>query len=87
MPSPYNAQFDSAKLLLRFEVEIPGKIDAISPVVDRVMELLGSIGCGQGNEFAIETALPWRMPCFMVANKIPASRFNVQSIATKRVRS
>jgi serine/threonine-protein kinase RsbW len=57
MPSPDNAQFDGAKLLLRFEVEIPGKVDAISPVVDQVMELLGSMGCGQGKEFAIETAL------------------------------
>lgn len=52
-----HAEFDSAKLLLRFEVEIPGKVETISPLIDRVMELLGNTRCGNGKEFAIETAL------------------------------
>lgn len=57
MPSPTKAEFDSAKLLLRFEVDIPAKVEAISPIVDHVMKVAGSIDCGKGNEFAIETAL------------------------------
>lgn len=51
------AEFDSAKLLMRFEVDFSADVNAISPLVERVMTLFASIGCGHGKEFAIETAL------------------------------
>lgn len=57
MASSLKAEFDSAKLLLRFEVSIAADVNAISPLVERVMELVSSIGCADGKEFAVETAL------------------------------
>lgn len=57
MSQSLKTEFDSANLLLRFEVSFAADVNAISPLVDRVMALVGSIGCGQGKEFAVETAL------------------------------
>jgi len=53
--APIDFQCDD--LIVRFDVELPGEATAISPVVDRVLALTRDMGCAQGKEFEIETAL------------------------------
>ena len=51
------AEFECARLAVRLDTELPGDAAAITPVVDRVLELVRETGCAQGKEFEIETAL------------------------------
>jgi serine/threonine-protein kinase RsbW len=44
-------------MTVQLDVTIPGHASSISPVVDRVLELARDMGCAQGKEFEIETAL------------------------------
>jgi serine/threonine-protein kinase RsbW len=41
----------------RLRVQVPARLDAISPAVERVMAAVGAMDCARGKEFAIETAL------------------------------
>jgi len=50
-------EFDRDDLLVRLDVTVPGDPAAISPVVDRVIELVKSLECAAGKEFEIETGL------------------------------
>ena len=50
-------EFECDNLAVRLDVELPGDAAAISPVVDRVLALTKDVGCAQGKEFEIETAL------------------------------
>jgi serine/threonine-protein kinase RsbW len=50
-------EFDTRDLLVRLDVTIPGDAAAISPLVDRVIELVRSLECAAGKEFEIETGL------------------------------
>jgi len=50
-------QFECDDLIVRLDVELPGDAAAITPVVDRVLALARDVGCAQGKEFEIETAL------------------------------
>ena len=50
-------EFECDNLIVRLDVELPGEAAAISPVVDRVLALTRDMGCAQGKEFEIETAL------------------------------
>ncbi len=50
-------EFECDNLAVRLDVELPGDAAAISPVVDRVLALTRDVGCAQGKEFEIETAL------------------------------
>jgi len=50
-------EFECDNLAVRLDVELPGEAAAISPVVDRVLALTRDVGCAQGKEFEIETAL------------------------------
>jgi len=50
-------EFECASLAVRLDVELPGDAAAITPVVDRVLNMVREIGCAQGKEFEIETAL------------------------------
>jgi serine/threonine-protein kinase RsbW len=50
-------EFACENLAVRFDVELPGAASAITPVVDRVLELVRDSRCAQGKEFEIETAL------------------------------
>ena len=50
-------EFDCDGLAVRLDVELRGEAAAISPVVDRVLKLVGETGCVRGKEFEIETAL------------------------------
>lgn len=56
-PGELPVEFECGDLLVRFDVELPGDAAAITPVVDRVLELVRDAGCAQGKEFEIETAL------------------------------
>ena len=55
LPAPI--EFECKDLIVRLDVELPGDAAAISPVVDRVLALTRDVGCAQGKEFEIETAL------------------------------
>ncbi len=50
-------EFECQDLIVRLDVELPGEAASITPVVDRVLELVRDVGCAQGKEFEIETAL------------------------------
>jgi serine/threonine-protein kinase RsbW len=56
-PNKSRCEFDSRTLILRHDVKIRADVNAISPVVDEVLKLAREMGCGEGKEFAIETAL------------------------------
>jgi len=49
--------FDSSDLLVKLDLTLPGQVDAISPVVERVMQVVTAMGCAAGKEFEIELAL------------------------------
>jgi len=44
-------------MMVQLDVTIPGHASWISPVVERVLQLARDMGCAQGKEFEIETAL------------------------------
>jgi serine/threonine-protein kinase RsbW len=50
-------EFDRDDLLVRLDVTLPGDPGAISPLVDQVIEMVKSMECAAGKEFAIETGL------------------------------
>ena len=52
-----NCEVDCKNLILHVSVNIAADIAAISPLVDRVMELLTVMKCGSGKEIEIETSL------------------------------
>ena len=50
-------EFESKKLILRFDATIEGRPDAIAPIVDGVMNLVQAMGCAAGKELDVEMAL------------------------------
>jgi serine/threonine-protein kinase RsbW len=50
-------EFACGDLLVRFDLELPGVSSAISPVVEKVLEVVNQSGCAQGKEFEVETSL------------------------------
>jgi serine/threonine-protein kinase RsbW len=50
-------EFECATLAVHLDTEVPGDAAAITPAVDRVLELVRETGCARGKEFEIETAL------------------------------
>ncbi|MBI1749563.1 MAG: ATP-binding protein [Acidobacteria bacterium] len=54
MPS---CEFNSQELMLRLDVVVAADVDAICPVVERVMEIARDMKCTEGKEFEIEMAL------------------------------
>ena len=55
-PLPW-VEFDGARLITRVDLEVPGRHEAISPVVDQVLATARTMGCALGKEFEIEVAL------------------------------
>jgi len=55
-PAPC-VEFDTETLEPRLDVEVPGRLEAISPVVEQVLGVVAQMGCAAGREFEIETAL------------------------------
>lgn len=50
-------EFDRDDLIVRLDLTIPGDPQAISPLVDRVIDMVKSMECAAGKEFEIETGL------------------------------
>ena len=50
-------EFERNDLLVKVDLNLPGDVNAISPVVERVMAIVTEMGCAAGREFEIELAL------------------------------
>ncbi len=50
-------EFQSGDLLVKVDMTLPGDVNAISPVVEKVMGIVTEMGCADGREFEIELAL------------------------------
>ena len=50
-------EFDIGNLLVKLDVVLPGDINAVAPVIDKIMAVISEMGCAAGREFAIEVAL------------------------------
>ena len=55
--SPKRCEFESDKLLLRFQTTLSADMDAFPPVVEGVMKLVREMGCAEGDEFDVELAI------------------------------
>jgi len=49
--------FENDKLLLRLDVTLPAVVDAIAPVVNRILDLAKESGCLAGKEFEVTISL------------------------------
>lgn len=49
--------FDKEKLLLRLDLTLSADVQAVTPVVNQVMEIAREMNCAKGKEFEIEIAL------------------------------
>ena len=49
--------FESKDLLVKVDLTLPGDVNAISPVVAKVMAIVTEMGCAAGGEFQIPFAL------------------------------
>ena len=54
---PSGCTFDLDRLVLKIDELIPSDVNAISPLVDRILFLIRESGCAPGQEYAVETAL------------------------------
>ena len=52
-----HCDFDPESLDTRLRIVVPGRLDAISPAVERIMAEARAMECSKGKEFEIETAL------------------------------
>jgi len=50
-------EFDENELILRLTMAIAADLEGLESVIEKVMSLVGEMGCAQGKEFEIETAL------------------------------
>ena len=50
-------EFEAENLLVKVDMTLPADVNAISPVVGKVMEIVTQMGCAGGREFEIELAL------------------------------
>ncbi len=50
-------EFEASDLLVKVDMTLPANVNAISPVVTKVMEIVTQMGCAAGREFEIELAL------------------------------
>jgi len=55
--APRRCTFDGDRLIPRIDMTIPGDVTAIGPVVDSILETIREMGCGEGHEFEVETAI------------------------------
>ena len=49
--------FDSSNLIVKVDLTLPGDVQAISPVVEKVTGIVQEMGCAAGKEFEIDLAL------------------------------
>lgn len=55
-PTP-SREFDSRELTLQLSMSIAADVNAVGPVVERVMEIDKQSKCAEGKEFEVETSL------------------------------
>ena len=56
-PAMTRCEFDSRELLVQADLTLAADVNAISPMVERVMRIVTQMGCAAGREFEIELAL------------------------------
>src|SRR5512143_6742 len=54
---PDSVEFDPERLHSRLTIRIAGRLDAISPAIEKLMREVRGMECSRGKEFEIETAL------------------------------
>jgi serine/threonine-protein kinase RsbW len=55
--TPSKCEFEGKNLVLRLQKMLEGRIEAIPPFVDGIMEVVESMGCAVGKEREVEIAL------------------------------
>lgn len=50
-------ELDEATLVTRVDLVVPGALTAVTPAVERIMDVVREMGCAAGKEFEIELAL------------------------------
>ncbi len=50
-------EFNSETLIMRLNLTIPGDKDAVTPVVDRIMQVVRDMGCAAGREHEVELSV------------------------------
>ena len=50
-------EFEDKNLQVKVDLQLPGDVNAISPVVGKIMGIVTEMGCAGGREFEIELAL------------------------------
>jgi serine/threonine-protein kinase RsbW len=50
-------EFNTGDLLVKLDTKIPGDINAVLPVVGKIMSVIREMGCAAGREFEIEQSL------------------------------
>jgi serine/threonine-protein kinase RsbW len=54
---PEKCEFNSDALIVRLDLTLAAKTDAIDPAVGQILSITEQMGCGAGHSFEIETAL------------------------------
>jgi serine/threonine-protein kinase RsbW len=54
---PQSCSFETDKLLVKLDLTFKADLDAITPVVDSVLQTASKMGCGKGHEMEIEIAI------------------------------
>ncbi|NWG13959.1 MAG: ATP-binding protein [Acidobacteria bacterium] len=52
-----SCEFDADKLIVRFDFTIRAHVREITPLVERVVEMVKGFGCARGKEFEVELSL------------------------------
>jgi len=55
--APRRCEFDPDGLALRLDMTVPGSVESIQPVVDRIMTVIRETGCAEGHEFELEVSV------------------------------
>ncbi len=50
-------EFEAAQMVVQVQMEVPGQVEAIPPVVEQIMEVIRQQGCAEQSEFEIEVSL------------------------------
>jgi len=50
-------EFEASDLIVKVDMTLPADVNAITPVVEKVMQIVTEMGCAAGREFEIELAL------------------------------
>ena len=50
-------EFQSGDLLVKVDLTLPADVNAITPVVQKIMAIIGEMGCAAGREFEIELSM------------------------------